>query len=451
MLAPSAPLTHRRVLSMAWPVFVSLSSSTVLTAVDVLYLGWLGTLPLAAIGASAALVFLLTAFGTGLLAGVRVKVAHSTGAHDGGKAHALGWQGVWLALGLGLVALTALPLGEPALRLIGASDEVRSLAHPYFLVRGTGAPFDFLFAALTCWFQGRGDTRTPMIATLVANALNIVLDPPLIFGWGPLPQLGVVGAAATTVAGQALGATWLALAARRTWRPIVAPDRRLLADIWSVGAPQGLQMVLDVASYAVFASFLARAGDVHLAAHVIVVRIVLLSFLPTHALMETTIILVGQAVGARDFAGARHALRLARLQSMLFMAVCAVPLLVIPDQLAAVFGASGEVRDLLRPVARLYATIQVLDGFLTVTYGALLGAGDSRFATRALVFAGWMVKLPVAAVLVLHFGRGLLGAWLGICAELLLLTLVLGARARGEGWLSARAGAPSAMVATEER
>jgi len=439
MLAPSVPLTHRRVLSLAWPVFVSLSSSTVLTAVDVLYLGWLGTLPLAAIGASAALVFLLTAFGTGLLAGVRVQVAQSTGAGHAATARALGWQGIWIALGLGFVALALLPFGEPALRLVGASDEVRPLAHRYFLVRGAGAPFDFLFMALTCWFQGRGDTRTPMIATLVGNGLNVVLDPPLIFGWGPLPALGVTGAAATTVAGQALGAAWLALAARRTWRPIAAAHRGLLADIWSVGAPQGLQMMLDVASYAVFASLLARAGDVHLAAHVIVVRIVLLSFLLTHALMETTIVLVGQAIGARDLAGARRALHLARLQSMSFMAVCSLPLLLIPDQLAAVFGASDEVRDLLRPVARLYATIQVLDGFLTVTYGALLGAGDTRFAMRALVFSGWMVKLPIAAALVLLFDRGLLGAWLGVCAELVLLTFVLGARARGERWLSARA------------
>lgn len=449
MLAPSAPITHRRVLSLAWPVFVSLSSSTVLTALDVLYLGWLGTLPLAAIGASAALVFLLTAFGTGLIAGVRVRTANSTGAGSALQVTAYCWQGLWLACGLGLFAWVLLPLGEPALRLVGASDDVRALAWRYLLVRGAGAPLDFLFLALCCWFQGRGDTRTPMIATLAGNGLNVVLDPPLIFGWGPLPALGVMGAAATTVRGQAVGATWLALAARRSLRPIALPDRRLLADIWSVGCPQGLQMLLDVASYAVFASLLARAGDVHLAAHVIVVRIVVLAFLPTHALMETTIVLVGQAVGAADPIGARRALRLARQEAMLFMAVCSLPLLLIPDLLAMAFGASDEVRDLLRPVARLYATVQVMDGFLTVTYGALVGAGDTRFAMRALVFAGWLVKLPIAAALVLALDGGLFGAWLGISAELVVLTVVLGARARGDRWLLSRAG--SAIVAAEAR
>jgi MATE family multidrug resistance protein len=429
-------------------VFVSLSSSTVLTAADVLYLGWLGTEPLAAIGASAALVFLLTAFGTGLVAGVRVQTAQSTGAGASARVNAFGWQGLWLAFGLGLVAWTLLPLGDPALRLVGASDDVRPLAWRYFVVRGAGAPFDFLFLALSCWFQGRGDTRTPMIATLVGNALNVVIDPPLIFGWGPLPALGVVGAAATTVLGQAIGFTWLALAARRQLRTVAMPDPRMLRDIWSVGSAQGLQMVLDVASYAVFASILARAGDVHLAAHVIVVRIVMLSFLPTHALMETTIVLVGQRVGARDPNGARHALRLARVQAMAFMAVCSLPLLLVPDLLASAFGASDAVRDLMRPAARLYATVQVLDGFLTVTYGALVGAGDTRFAMRALFFTGWLVKLPIAAALVLALDGGLLGAWLGIAAELVVLAAVMGARARGERWLAPRA-APSAIVAAE--
>lgn len=445
-MSARTPLTsHREVMGLAWPILVSMLSYTVMTAVDVVYVGWLGTAPLAAIGISASLVHLGTSFGNGLLGGVRVRVANATGARAPRRAEALAWQGLYLALGLGALAASFAPFGWIPLRWMGASDEVLPLASGYYAVRALGAPIAFLFTALVVAFQGRGDTRTPMRATLLANGLNVVLDPALIFGVGPVPAMGVEGAAIATVIGLAAGAGWLAFAARGSLRRVARPDRELLRSIWDVGAPQGFQYLFEVGSFTVFAALLASSGDAHLAAHVLVVRVVMLAFLPSHAVGEAAGVLVGQARGAGRPDRARAALNLATMEAVSWMLVMAAPMLLVPDLLVAVFGAEEQVRELVRPVLRLYATMQVLDAVSVVAWGALVGSGDTRFALRTNVTAAWAIKLPIAVLCTVGLGWGVFGAWVGIVSEFTFTALVYRLRVRGERWLAPAEAAPEAV------
>lgn len=430
------PLRHKDVLGLSWPIMVSMLSVTAMTVVDTIYVGRLGTAELAAIGISTSVVYLVTAFGGGLLAGARVHVARSTGAERADLAAAYAWNGVWLAVGMGLlVALTA-GMGPVVFPRMGASDEVAPLASAYFGARTLGAPVAFVFHALTVVFQGRGDTRTPMVAVVTANAVNILLDPLLIFGLGPIPGAGIVGAALATVIGMGVGAAILLARARRVLGSCRAPAGSLLGGIWNVGSPLGTSQLLDVASFVVFAALLAASGDAHLAAHVVVVRIIMVAFMPCHAIGEAVGVLVGQSLGAGRPERARDALRLGTMQAVGLMVAMGFVYVTLPDALTGVFGAAPEVRALARSVLLLYASFQVVDAVATVGLGALGGAGDTRFVMRASVFAAWAVKLPVSVALVLGAELGVLGAWLGIAAEIGFLAAVGTWRARGSGWLS---------------
>jgi MATE family multidrug resistance protein len=425
---------------------VSMLSYSLMSVVDTLFVGQLGTEPLAAVGASACLVHLAMAFPNGLLGGARVQVAHAVGADELDRARRSAWQGIWLAGGLGVLIASLAPLAGQGLGLLGVSDAVAELGWGYVVVRVLGAPVVFASMALGAWFQGRGQTRVPMVANVLGNLTNIALDPLLIFGWGPVPALGVTGAALATVVGIGVGVVVLVVAARPLLRRPCGLDRSLLAAVWRVGAPQGVQYTLDVGSFTVFASLLAFAGDVHLAAHVVVVRIILVTFLPCLALGQAAGVLVGQALGADRPERARRAVRLAALQGVGIMAVMAVVFVTVPDALTGVFGAEATVQALARQVLLLYAAIQVFDALAVVGLGALGGAGDTRFVLWLSVGMAWGVKIPVATVLVRSFGWGVVGAWSGLAVELLCLTVVVWARLSGRAWL--RQLEPSVELAT---
>ena len=431
------PLRHVDVWRLAWPIMVSMLSYTAMSVVDTLFVGQLGTAPLAAVGASASLVHLVMAFPQGLLGGVRVRVAHATGAGDADAARHAAWQGVWLALAFGgLAALLAPWWSEAVLVLMGVGDEVARLGGEYVFVRVVGAPVLLMSSALSAWFQGRGDTRVPMVASVLGNLVNIGLDPILIFGMGPIPAMGVAGAAAATVVG--LGTMVLVMAAVALRGLLLRPvglRRAVLRQVWRVGAPQGAQFTLEVGSFTLFAAMLAWAGEAHLAAHVVVVRIILVSFLPCHALGQAAGVLVGQALGASSTARARQAVWLATLQAVGIMVVMGAVFIAVPDLLTGAFGAEAEVQALARQVLLLYAAVQVLDAVAVVGLCSLSGAGDTRFVLVVTVGLAWFVKVPLAWALSVGLELGVLGAWLGLAGEFSVLAVIVSLRLRGRRWL----------------
>jgi MATE family multidrug resistance protein len=411
-------------------------SYTAMTVVDSIYVGQLGTEPLAAIGISTSLIFLGTAFGNGLLGGVRVHIAKSHGAGLVQDEGVFAWQGIWIALAMGFLVALFAPLGPWAFQLMGASEAVNPLASSYFALRTLAAPLVFLHAAMAAWFNGRGDTRSTMVAALVANGLNIVLDPFLIFGISVFPALGIEGAALTTVLGMAAGNLVLvACGAHQLLRRVVGPSAQALREVWHIGAPTGVQYVLDVGSFTVFTALLARAGDAHLAAHVIAVRVVMVSFMPGNAIGQATGVLVGQSLGAGRPDRARQALGAARVQATLLMLGCAIAFLCFPDALISVFGAEDKVRAIATQVLVIAAAIQVFDAMATVALGALTGAGDTRFVLGMTVAAAWLITVPLGTLFVLGLGLGAMGAWMAVGLEITFLAFAATWRTRGSAWL----------------
>lgn len=421
---------HRELLALAWPIIVSNLSTTTLALVNAIWVGRLGTAELGSIGLATTLFYLVTAFPLGLLGAVRTLVAQSVGADREDLARRFAWQGLWVALVLGLLTAAAAPFGHVVFPWLGASPEVVTPASTYNAIRLLASPLTLLLSALVAGAQGRGDTRWPMVASVLANALNFVLDPILVFGLGPVPALGIGGAAVGVAVGTSAAGGVLAFASRSWLGPVVGPDRALLRQIWSVGAPQATQWLLDVGSYLAFGSLVAGAGDAHLAAHVVVVRIVMTAVLPGHAIAEAVSVQVGHALGGRRTGRATRVVRLGAVQVTSWMAATAALFALTPDLLVSLFGAEPDVVALVRPVLRLYAVFQVLDGLVMVGFGALSGAGDTGHAMRLSIGSAWLVKLPVALLLVHGAGLGVIGAWGGLAAEITAQVIALGWRLR---------------------
>jgi len=430
-----ASIGMAQVVHLAWPIVVSMLSYTAMSVADTLFVSQLGTAQLASIGLALSMHFTLHSFGDGILTGLKVAVAQRTGADDGPAVDRLLWLGLWLALGMGLIEASLALTADVAFTIQGASPEAAAHASSYFGVRVLGGPLAFGTYALSSWLQGRGETRLPMIATLAANATNIALDPLLIHGLGPVPGMGVAGAAAATVV--AYGVSFAILATRlrrRIARSPKRPTRALLGLVTRLGLPLGLRASLHVGSFAVFAAILSQVGDDHLAAHVLTVRIISVSFLPGMGIGEACSILAGQLIGARRGAEIadvrRHGLRLAAG----LMAVCGVVFIVIPEPLVSVFDPSPTVFALALDLLVVAAAFQVFDAACNVFQGVLNGAGDTRFVMLAGVTTQWLIMLPVGWALAMPAGLGSLGAWLGLTVEIVCFAAITWWRVRRRPW-----------------
>lgn len=442
MRAPSSEHARPRdVLTLAWPIMVSMASFSVMGLVDSVFVSRLGTVALASVGLASSALHLTTAFWIGVLGGARVWVSQASGADDETDARLAAWQGLFIAGIAGVLAVLTVPFGDGLLAWLGASAEAIEAGGGYLRVRLVGSVAVFQVFALQAWFQGRGDTRTPMRAVLVGNLLNVVLDPLLIHGFFGAPALGVTGAAVATVVAWVVQWVWLAWAGWRSiGRPPVpawAPMRRLL----DLGVPMGTHFVLDVAAFAVFTAMLASVGEAHVAAHVVVIRVLTTSFLPGHAIGQATGVLVGRSLGAGRPDVAREAWASGSLVAAGSMTVLGVLFVAIPSTLVAPFGVEPEVQDLASSVLMLAGLVQAFDALGMVGIGALNGAGDTRFSMIVGLALAWGVKVPLGALAVFGLGLGVFGAWLGVAAELVLLAMVAIVRVRGRAWL--QHGAPA--------
>ena len=419
-------ISLRRVLVLAWPILVSMLSYTIMSLADALYVGQLGTEPLAAVGLAGIFSFVLVSFGLGMSGGIKVLISHAYGADDEDESKRLAWQGIWLSLGLSLVALALTPLGPLLFAQVAEEPGVVSGASDYFVIRVLGAPFFYVTAAMGAYFQGRGDTQTPMRATLVGNLLNVGFNPIFIFGLGPVPGLGLAGAAWASLLSEFL---IFAILARRYWMAVPErpprPQWSKIAEIWRIGAPMGVRWVLETASFMVFTSMLATVGATHLAAHTMVVRIISVSFMPGHAIAESGSILAGQSLGASYRDGVFKAHRLTTGVALALMMACGLAFLLLPGALLAPFNPSLEVAALATQLLFIAAVFQLFDAFAMVTGAILNGIGDTRYTMWVSILLAWFFEVPLGYFLGIELGYGAPGIWTAACARLVIMAAVL--------------------------
>ncbi|MFT4975832.1 MAG: MATE family multidrug resistance protein [Myxococcota bacterium] len=430
------PVSTGAVARLAWPIMVSMLSYTLMSVIDTIFVGQLGTAELAGVGLAVTLIHLSQSFGWGLLGGLKVVISQRFGAGDTQAADQLAWQGLWVAGLLGTAMASLGPLGPMMFGWMGGSASIIAHADLFFRIRLLGVPLLFVVMALSAHFHGRGETRTPMVATLLSNGVNIALDPIFIFGWWGFPALGVGGAALATVLGIGTGALflWLRLFSR-LWASDSALSSAWLREIWRIGSPMGLRNLLEVGSFTFFAAMLVQSGEAHLAAHVLVIRIISVSFLPGHALGEASSVLVGQSIGAARPDQARLAWRSSVQLAVGVMAGMGLLFWLLPGALLDPFGATAEVQTVGRRLLAIAALFQIFDAVAMVGLLSLNGAGDTRFTMIISVGSAWLVKLPLGYALAIGADLGAAGAWWGLTAEIIVVAGAVLWRLQGEAWL----------------
>lgn len=388
--------------------------------VDTVLVGWLrDPAALGAVTLGGSFFFVLQGVFMALGVGGTALTARAWGAGRRGEAAAATAQALSLALVAGVaVTLPAALLADPFLRAMGAEAAVVAVGTSYLHILLLSAPAGLAMMVGFACIRASGDTVTPLKITIVYNALNLVGDLVLIFGLGPIPALGVAGAAWATT-----GATFVAaaLGARALFgrgtaltfpaRDLVRWDGPLAWRIARVALPTLVEVGVQRAGYLVFMGMVTSLGTTALAAHAVGLRVESLSFNPGWGFSVAAAALVGQAMGQADAVRAERIAWRAAALGAAFMGACGLVFLVGGPWLVRLFGATPEVIGEAGTLVRISAVAQPFMAVFFVLGGAHRGAGDTRTPLIVTLVGTLPLRLGLSWLFGVHWGWGIAGVW----------------------------------------
>lgn len=420
-------------LALAWPVVLSELAWMGMDLVDTVMVGRLGAAALGAVGLGGILFFVACIFAFGLLLGLDTLVSQAFGAGDRRDCHAWLVQGLWLCVFLSPPSM-AISWGMiPLLGRVGVDAEVVRLAGP-FLALETWSLFPLLvYCAYRRYLQAMNIVRPVLVAMLSANVLNWLGNWLLITGHLGFPALGVRGSALSTLGARIYMAAFLVVVAVRaerrdpsglfetSWRPDPARLRKLFALGW----PVAVQITLEVGVFTIAGVLAGAIGPAALAAHQVALKMCSVTFMVPWGISSAAAVRVGQAIGRGDPDRARLSGWTGLVLAGGFMAVAAAAFLGLPRTILYLFTPDSGVLATGVGLLACAAAFQLFDGLQVVAAGNLRGVGDTRTPMYGNTVAHWAIGLPLAYLIGITLGRGVLGIWIGLCIGLIAAGTVL--------------------------
>ncbi len=410
---------RRRILTLALPVILSSVLERTVQIVDIFLVGGLGANAIASVGLSQLLVFFFLNLLAGLTMGATIMVAQLWGAKRRQEAAHIATQalriGALLAVGSSLLGVVG---GSASAGALGATPEMLGLMRGYLIIIFSLFTFTFLVDQLIATMHGAGDTRTPMIAITIVNALHVLIAYPLIYGHWGAPALGVNGAALAIGLSEAIGSIYLYAKARAAgylgplfgpvWqgpgRSVATPFKQLLR----VGLPITIDRLLQQTAQLAYAKIILGYGAVVYAAHQVGLSIEALSFMPGNGFAVAAATAVGQSIGAQKLAKAKIETWEANRLAVLLMAGMGVLFFCFPYLLLRAFTTDDAVIGYGTLFLKIVGLLQIPLAISMVISGSLKGAGDTRFLLLVTTIGAWLVRVPLAA---LFAGLGLTIGW----------------------------------------
>lgn len=437
---------QQRLWKLAWPAIMGNISQTLLNLVDMVMVGQLGALALAAVGLGGQVSWFMMPIMAAVATGTLALVARFVGAKDEENATLALEQSLYLSFLLGIpVMLFGWFFGDDILRIMGASDNVIELGYEYIKVLFAFYPIRFVGFTAFSALRGAGDTKTPMKLGILMNIVNAVFDYLLIFGKFGFPKLGPVGAAWGSGIGittsfliglYLLSSGRLVLHFKPSWSFHTSMARRVLR----IGIPTMVERGLFSFYNFLYMSIVTRFGTIALAAHQVGIRVESIAYMPAFGFNVATAALVGQSLGEGRPDKAEKTVYEAIKMVSLFMATMAVILMAFPRYLVMPFISPSDPNygEVLR-LAAIYLIIvgisEIPLGWLFVIGGALRGAGDTKSPMYITAVSKLLFRIVPAYLLGFGFtipgftlgqwtfpgftfeGLGVIAAWIAMSLE----------------------------------
>lgn len=412
---------NRAIVLLAIPMVLEMVLESLFAVVDVFWVGRLGANAVATVGLTESLLSLVFAVGLGLALSTTAMVARRIGEKNASGAATAGVQAILLGIG------TSLLIGVPCwiyapklLQIMGASPEIVASGSGYARIALGGCGAVLMLFLNNAIFRGAGDAAVAMRLLWVSNIINLVLDPCLIFGWGPFPKLGVTGAALATFIGRSIGVLYQFYRLLRGTERIrilasqIRVDWRVLWRLVRVSVTGILQFAVADVSWIGLVRIVSFFGPAALAGYTIAIRILIFIILPSWGLSNAAATLVGQNLGAKQAERAEQSVWLTGLYNMFFLGSVGVFFAIFAEPIVRLFSSDSAVVPLAALCLRILSYGNIGYAYGMVMLQAFNGAGDTITPTIVNFFGFCLLELPLAYVLARPLGFGPKGAYYAI-------------------------------------
>ncbi len=412
---------NRAILLLAIPMVLEMVLESLFAVVDVFWVGRLGADAVATVGLTESLLSLVFAVGLGLSLSTTAMVARRIGEKDPNGAAVAGVQAIVIGLAVSLaIGLPCFFYAPRLLQLMGASPQVIAVGSSYARIALGGSGAILMLFLNNAIFRGAGDAAIAMRLLWVSNIINLVLDPCLIFGWGPFPKLGVTGAALATFTGRSIGVAYqfyrlLRGSERiRILRQHIRINLSVLLRLVRVSLTGILQFAIAHTSWIGLVRIVSIFGSAALAGYTIAIRIVIFVILPSWGLSNAAATLVGQNLGAKQPQRAETSVWRTGFYNMIFLGAIGVIFVVFAEPIVRLFTHDPQVVPLAASCLRIISYGNIGYAYGMVMLQAFNGAGDTITPTIVNFFGFWLLEIPLAWFLAIPMRMQAKGAYFSI-------------------------------------
>lgn len=431
----------RAILLLAVPMVIEMAMESLFAVVDVFFVGRLGAAAVATVGLTESLMIVIYTIAFGLSIGATATVARRIGEKDPDGAARSAVQVLMLGLLVsGLMGLAGAIWAPELLSLMGADAAVLAEGTMYARITLGGSATAFLLFLINAVFRGAGDAAVAMRVLILGNSINIVLDPMLIFGIGPFPELGLTGAAVATTIGRGIGFLFaLRQLAKGSGHLAVRREHVGVepATMWRIASLSGwgtFQVALGSMSWMGLVRVISEFGSTAMAGYTIAIRVVIFALMPAYGLGAAAATMVGQALGAQLPDRAERSVWTAARINLVVLGLTGVLFVVFAPTIVGWFTADAAVAAVAS-----YGLRAIALGFPLFAVGMVLeqsfnGAGDTRTPTWINFIAFWLVQIPLAWVLARRAGFEERGVFISVSVAYSVLAIISAVLFRRGGW-----------------
>lgn len=393
----------RAVFLLSVPMVLEMLMESIFAIVDIFFVSKLGADAIATVGLTESIVTIIYAIASGLSVATSAIVSRRIGEKKEKKASSSSYQAIITGIILSIfIAIPGILFSKDILRLMNASDViVNDLSSYTTIMFGSNLVILMLFIN-NAIFRSSGNPVIALKVLLFANAINIILDPVFIFGWGPVPAMGVKGAAVATTIGRGIAVLMQFYYLNNGKSKIklmginLKPDFKMIGHILNLSIGTVSQHIISQSSWIILMSIVAAFGSEVLAGYTIALRIIMFVLLPGLGISNAASTLVGQNLGAGLAYRAEKSAIIASRTIMILMGVISVILIAWPESFISILSADKNIISYGAISLRIVSIGLILYGLGMVLVNTINGAGDTRTPFLVNIVAFWMIEIPLA-------------------------------------------------------
>ena len=422
---------RKAIFMLSIPMILEMMMESIFAVVDIAYVSQVSVNAVATIGLTESVITLVYAIAIGLSMAATAVVARRIGEKDVKGAQEAAMQAILLGIFVAaIIGVLGFLYSKEILALMGGEPDLIEEGYGYTKLLIGGNITILLLFLINAIFRGAGDASMAMWTLVLSNALNIILDPIFIFGLGPVPEFGVMGAAIATNIGRGTAVIFQLLILFYGWGRIklglqdIILRFKVMMNLINVSLGGIAQFLIGTSSWVFLMRIMSEFGSEVLAGYTIAIRVMMFTFMPAWGMSNAAATLVGQNLGARQPERAEKSVWLTGRYNAIFMLGVSFVYLFFAREIITLFNQTPSVIENGALCLQVVAA-----GYLFYAYGMVIsqafnGAGDTRTPTKINFIAFWIFQLPFAYLAAITFEMGALGVFLAITLAEVLLSVI---------------------------